>query len=70
VINIENQAIGGLCSHRTVVRQSSIGGLYVCARGLCISAGRGLTFKFEKNSTNYSVSYFNLGGLELCLEGG
>ena len=36
---------------RTVARKSSIVGLYVCAGELCIHAG-GLTFKFDKNSTN------------------
>ena len=29
----------------------------------------GLAFKFDKNSTKYSASYFNLGVMELCLGG-
>ena len=37
---------------RTVARKSSIGGVYVCAGELCVRAGGGLTFKFDKNSTN------------------
>jgi len=47
---------------RTVARKYSVGGLYVCAGGLDILI-------FDKTSLIYSVSYFNLGGLELCLEG-
>jgi len=33
--------------------KSSTGGLYVCAGGLCVCAGEGgLTFNFDKNSTD------------------
>jgi len=37
--------------YRTVARKSSIGRLYVCAGGFTFVQG-GLTFKFDKNSTN------------------
>jgi len=43
---------------RTVARKSSIGGFYICASELDI-------VKIDKMSLIYSVSYFNLGGLEL-----
>ena len=43
---------------RTVARKSSIGGLNVCEGGLN-----------AKTLLIYSVTYFNLGGLELCLGG-
>ena len=36
---------------RTVARKSSIGGHYVCG-GFTLLQGGGLTFKFDKNSTN------------------
>jgi len=36
---------------RTVARKLSVGGLYYYAVGLYVRAG-GLTFKFDKNSTN------------------
>jgi len=48
-------------SVRTVARKFSIGGICVCARGLDI-------IKLTKILI-YSVSRFNLGGLELCLGG-
>ena len=41
----------------------------VVNRGALRSCRGGLTLKFDKNSTNYCVSNFNLGGLELCLGG-
>ena len=44
----------------TVVRESSIGGIYVCAAGLDI-------LKIDKTEMVYSVPYFNLWDLELCL---
>ena len=44
---------------RTVAGNFSIGELCVCAGGLDI-------LKIDKNST-YSISRFNLGGLEFCL---
>jgi len=51
---------------RTVARKSSIGGLYVCARDFTF-VQEGLTSKVDKIPLIYSVSYFNLGGFELCL---
>jgi len=42
--------------------ESSIRGLWLCAGRLDI-------FKFTKTHLIYSVSCFNLGGLELCLWG-
>jgi len=48
---------------RTVARESSIGGLYVCAGGGFGSYTGVLTFKFDKNLLIYSISYFNLGEL-------
>jgi len=53
---------------RTVARKSSIGavGLY----GGTLSSCRGAWHSnFTKIPPNYSVSYFNLGSLELCLGG-
>jgi len=44
------------------------GVLHLCGGALRSCRG-GLTFKFEKTPLTYSVSYFNLGGLELCLGG-
>ena len=45
---------------RTVAKKFSIGGLCVCLGGLDIT-------KLTKSPLIYSVSRFNLGGLELCL---
>jgi len=47
---------------RTVARKCSIGGLYACAGTLDIE-------NLVKSPLIYSVSYFNLGVLVLCLEG-
>jgi len=47
---------------RTVDRKCSLGGLYLCA-------GRFDSGNLLKSSLIYSVSYFNLGALGLCLEG-
>ena len=50
---------------RTVARQSSIGGLYVCARGglrSCRGAGGAWHSNLTKLPLIYSVSYFDLGG--------
>jgi len=41
---------------RTVARKSSVGGLYICARGLSI-------LKFDETTLVFSVSYINLEGL-------
>jgi len=53
---------------RTVARKSSVGGFTFGRGGFTFVQGD-LTIKFAKNSTIYNVSYFNLGGLELCLGG-
>ena len=45
---------------RTVVRKTSIGGIYVCVGGLNIE-------KLLKTPLTYRISYFNLGGLVFCL---
>jgi len=45
---------------RTIARNFSIGGLCVCAGWLDI-------LKIDKTPLIYSVSCFNIGGLELCL---
>jgi len=42
------------CGNRTVVRESSIGELYICAVKLDIQ-------NFEQTQLFYSASYFNLG---------
>jgi len=53
-------------NHRQKVVNS--GALSLCGGGLRSCSG-GLTFKFDKIPRIYSVSDFNLGGLELCLGG-
>ena len=57
---------------RTVDRKSSLEGLYVHVGGLYVCAGEAWYLKFGKisNDLQYSVSYFDLGGLVLCLGGG
>jgi len=52
------------CRQKVVNR----GALRSCGGASRLCKG-GLTFKFDKNALIYSVSYFNLGCLELCLGG-
>jgi len=54
---------------RTVARKFSIGGLCSSAGGLCVCLGGLDIIKLTKAPLIYSVSRFNLGGLELCLGG-
>jgi len=53
---------------RTVARKSSIGGCTFLQGGFTFLQG-GLIFKFDKIPLTYTVSYFNLGDLELCSRG-
>jgi len=53
--------VATLTDTRTVARKSSIGGLYVCAGGLYVHVWGGLTFKFDKNSTNLQCFIFQFG---------
>jgi len=51
---------------RTVTRKFSIGELYSSVGGFAFCGGLGI-IKLTKTPLIYSVSRFNLGGVELCL---
>jgi len=56
-----------LLLHRTVARKSSKRGLYICAEGIDVCAGRAWHQNLTKIPLIYNISYFKLGGLELRL---